>query len=51
MKKEHKSDSNRKRKHSADEPESDEGSRDWWTKYFASVEAMIEVRLSRTLVS
>jgi hypothetical protein len=39
-----KTETNRKRKmsmaHSADD---DEASKDWWTKYFASVEAMIEV--------
>ncbi|KAK3919848.1 Otoferlin, partial [Frankliniella fusca] len=34
---------NRKqRKQSVEDADGDEGSRDWWTKYFASVEAMIE---------
>lgn len=32
----------KQRKQSAEEADGDEGSRDWWTKYFASVEAMIE---------
>ncbi|KAJ1523524.1 hypothetical protein ONE63_001375 [Megalurothrips usitatus] len=32
----------RKRKQSVEDTDNDEGSRDWWTKYFASVEAMIE---------
>lgn len=39
-----KTEMNRKRKMSMDDNgEEDEESRDWWTKYFASVEAMIEV--------
>lgn len=37
--------SKKKKRESLDELEDDEESRDWWTKYFASVEAMIEVRL------
>nr|CAD7590206.1 unnamed protein product [Timema genevievae] len=42
-KKELKTEVNKKRKQSlSDEVDSDEASRDWWTKYFASVEAMIE---------
>jgi hypothetical protein len=32
--------------HAADD---DEDSKDWWTKYFASVEAMIEVKSQITL--
>lgn len=35
----------KKKRESMDELEDDEESRDWWTKYFASVEAMIEVWL------
>nr|CAD7405426.1 unnamed protein product [Timema poppensis] len=42
-KKELKTEVNKKRKQSlSDEVDNDEASRDWWTKYFASVEAMIE---------
>lgn len=43
MKKDVKTPSNRKRKQSVDDADGDEASKDWWTKYFASVEAMIEV--------
>ena len=44
MKRDVKTSGNRKRKPSVnDEADGDEASRDWWTKYFASVEAMIEV--------
>lgn len=39
-----KTETNRKRKMSmAQSADDDEDSKDWWTKYFASVEAMIEV--------
>ncbi|KAL0280303.1 UNVERIFIED_CONTAM: hypothetical protein PYX00_001638 [Menopon gallinae] len=42
-KKELKSEVNKKRKkESVDDTEDDEENRDWWTKYFMSVEAMIE---------
>ncbi|XP_067008818.2 otoferlin [Anabrus simplex] len=41
-KKELKTEANRKRKQSLEKEDEDEGSRDWWTKYFASVEARIE---------
>ncbi|XP_047105001.1 otoferlin-like [Schistocerca piceifrons] len=41
-KKDLKTEANRKRKQSIDEADNDESNRDWWTKYFASVEAMIE---------
>lgn len=34
---------NKKRKHSVDEDiDDEEGSKDWWTKYFASIERMID---------
>ncbi|XP_030765645.1 otoferlin-like isoform X2 [Sitophilus oryzae] len=37
-----KTDINKKRKHSVDDDfDDEEGSKDWWTKYFASVERMI----------
>lgn len=43
-KKELKTEANKKRKQSLPEDtDNDESSRDWWTKYFASMEAMIEV--------
>lgn len=38
-----KTETNRKRKQSVEEFEEDDENRDWWTKYFASIEAMIEV--------
>ena len=39
-----KTETNRKRKMSMTQSaDDDEDSKDWWTKYFASVEAMIEV--------
>ncbi|PSN37731.1 Otoferlin [Blattella germanica] len=42
-KKELKTEANKKRKQSlSEDADNDESSRDWWTKYFASVEAMIE---------
>jgi len=43
-----KTEMNRKRKMSMTPStiDDDEDSKDWWTKYFASVEAMIEVRFS-----
>jgi hypothetical protein len=42
-KKELKTEANKKRKQSLPEDaDNDESSRDWWTKYFASIEAMIE---------
>lgn len=46
-KKDLKTEVNKKRKQSMEEIENDEGNRDWWTKYFASIEAMIEVTISR----
>lgn len=33
----------KKRKDAFEDLEDDEGSKDWWTKYFASIEATIEV--------
>nr|CAD7423852.1 unnamed protein product [Timema monikensis] len=49
-KKELKTEVNKKRKQSlSDEVDNDEASRDWWTKYFASVEAMIELALYQQL--
>lgn len=43
-KKELKTEANKKRKQSLPEDaDNDESSRDWWTKYFASIETMIEV--------
>jgi hypothetical protein len=43
-KKELKTEANKKRKQSLpDDGDNDESSQDWWTKYFASIEAMIEV--------
>jgi hypothetical protein len=43
-KKELKTEANKKRKQSLPEDaDNDQSSRDWWTKYFASFEAMIEV--------
>ena len=45
-KKELKTEANKKRKQSlSEDTENDESSRDWWTKYFASIEAMIEVSI------
>lgn len=38
-----KTETNRKRKQSVEDFDEDDENRDWWTKYFASVEAMIEV--------
>ena len=32
-------------------PDDDEESMDWWTKYFASVDNMIEVRLKYDVIS
>ncbi|XP_046390175.1 otoferlin-like isoform X2 [Ischnura elegans] len=40
--KKEKTEANKKRKMSMDDGDDDEESRDWWTKYFASIEAMIE---------
>ncbi|KAJ8897237.1 hypothetical protein PR048_002583 [Dryococelus australis] len=40
--KEIKTEVNKKRKQSLTEEVEDESNRDWWTKYFASIEAMIE---------
>ncbi|XP_054274223.1 otoferlin-like [Macrosteles quadrilineatus] len=37
-----KTETNRKRKQSVEDFDDDDENRDWWTKYFASVEAMIE---------
>ena len=43
-KKELKTEANKKQKQSLPEDgDNDESSRDWWTKYFSSIEAMIEV--------
>ncbi|GLG95879.1 Otoferlin, partial [Gryllus bimaculatus] len=56
-KKEQKTEANRRRKRGADRErapggggggDDDDGTRDWWTKYFASVEASIQVRLDPT---
>lgn len=41
IKKTQKTEMNRKRKQSLEEDVEDEENKDWWTKYFASVEAMI----------
>lgn len=40
-----KTETNKKRKQSIEEMDEDDESRDWWTKYFASIEAMIEVNI------
>lgn len=44
-----KTETNRKRKQSVEDFDEDDENRDWWTKYFASVEAMIEVTTIKKL--
>ena len=42
--KKEKTEANRRRKQSLDIEEDDEENRDWWTKYFASLEKVAQVR-------